>query len=196
MPKTSKKKSIKRLPKQNTFSKFEKSNKLIDIVRKYKIIDLNNEDLLKVVEIETGKELTMDQLLPLIDQAKREIQEAEIMVNTHMDYMIRVGLYESSIREDKMLEFIERLIFGMILKEHTKPDDDKNENLILNATEKFLKVVATKSNIITNIGYLSKAKEMLEHKDEKEGKTTILIQNEKNPEIEGQILEIEDNEVA
>lgn len=196
MPKTPKKKSIKRLPKQNAFTKYEKSSKLIDIVRKYKIIELNNEDLLKVVEIETGKELTMDQLIPLIDQAKREIQEAEIMVNVHMDYMVRVGMYESSIREDKMLEFIERLIFGMILKEHTKPDEDKNENLILNATEKFLKVVATKSNIITNIGYLSKAKEMLENKDKDEGKTTILIENEKNPELEGEILEIEDNDVA
>jgi hypothetical protein len=195
MPKTRKKPSMKRLPKQN-FSKHEKNTKLIDLVRKYKIIDLNNEDLLRVVEIETGKELTMDQLTPLIEQAKREIQEAEIIVNTHMDYMIRVGMYESSIREDKMLEFIEKLIFGMILKEHRRPDEDKNENLILNATEKFLKVVATKSNIITNIGYLSKAKEMLENRDENEGKTTILIQNDKNEDLQSQILELDDNEVA
>lgn len=194
------KKPKKKVVKPLQLSKYEKNTKIVDLVRQYKVLELNNDQLLQTIEIETGKKLTMDQLIPLIEQAKREIEEAEIQVNIHMDYMIRVGLYESTIKQDKMLEFIQKMMFSMIIDEKCKPDDIRNDNLILNTVDKWLKVIATKSNVITNIGYLSRAKELIERKDDNadEGKRPIFIQNKKGEieDVEGKILEIDNNEVA
>lgn len=197
MSKKSTKTGIQRSQLENRLSKHEKSTHLVDVVRKYSTLELSNDELLDVIEFETGKKLTLQALVPIIDDVKREIQEAEIQVNIHMDYMIRIGLFESTIRQDKSLELIERIILNMIIKERARPEDERNNNLILNAAEKYTKVTAARSNVITNFGYLSKARKILEaQENDKEGKTTVLVENPTEKfEKENKILEIEDNKV-
>ncbi len=197
MPKKVKKTGIQRSQLENRISKNEKSTHLVSVVRKYMGMNLRDDVLLDVIENEMGKKLTLGELVPIIDKAKREIQEAEIQVQIYMDHMIRIGLFESTINQDNSLDLLQKIILGMIVREDNKPEDQKNHNLILTAAEKYTKVAAAKSNVITNMGYLSKARKILEiQENENKDKTTIMIENPTDKyQKENKILEIEDNEV-
>jgi hypothetical protein len=198
MPK--KTRAIKPLKKATNY---EKSTRIVDVVKKCRLSQLSNDITLDVIEFETGKRLTLDELKPIIELAKREVKEQKIQVDMHMDYMVRIGLYEDSMIQHDQLTIVEKMIFGMIIKEGVKPQDIVNQNLILNAANTLTKVMAAKSNTITNIGFLSKTKMILEQgiSDNKDEKGTVIVEK-RGKEIDKlvddaiDIQEMEQNRVA
>lgn len=151
-------------------SNYEKSTRVVDIVKMCRLHEFNNETTLDVIEFEIGKRLTLDELKPVIELAKREVKEQQIQVDIHMDYMIRIGLYEDTMKQHGMLTILEKMIFGLIIAEGVKPKDIMNKNFLLNAGTTLTKIMAAKSNTITNIGFLSKAKNILEHNQDNNDK--------------------------
>lgn len=182
-------------------SSYEKSTRIVDIVKVCRLSQLSNDITLDVIEFETGKRLTLDELKPLIDLAKREVKEQQIQVDEHMNYMVRIGLYEDNMQQHTQLTTISKMIFGLIINEGVKPDDIKNKNFLLNAATTYTKVIAAKNNVITNIGFLSKTRSILEQGiGDKEEKGTIIVEKRES-EIEKQadqafdVQEMEDNAV-
>lgn len=179
---------------------YEKSNRIVDIIKICRLNELNNESTLDVIKFETGKDLTVGELKPLIDIAKKEIKEQQIQVNEHMSYMVQIGLYQDTMKQHSQLTIVQKMIFGLILAEYNKPPEDRNNNFILNASTVLTKVHTSLSNTITNIGFLSKAKQIIEQNNEKENKGTILVEK-RNKEVEKlvdeaiDVQEFEDNKV-
>lgn len=180
---------------------YEKSTRIVDIIKVCRLNELNNEMTLDVIKFETGKDMTIQELKPLIESAKKEIKEQQIQVDEHMGYMIKIGLYEDTMKQHAQLTMIQKMIFGLILAEYNKIPDDRNPNLILNASTVLTKVHAAMNNTITNIGFLSKAKAILEQNDgNKEDKGTIIVEK-RGKEIEKlvdeaiDVQELEDNKV-
>src|SRR5687768_6764427 len=159
-------------------STYEKSTRIVDIVKVCRLSQLSNDITLDVIEFETGKRLTLDELKPVIEAAKREVKEQQIQVDMHMDYMVRIGLYEDNMQQHSQLTTIQKMIFGLIMNEGVKPKDLMNKNFLLNAATVHTKVVAAKNNVITNIGFLSKTKAILEQgvNDDKGDKGTIIVE--------------------
>ena len=196
------------MPKKTTAIKplkatnYEKSTKIVDVVKMCRLNQLSNDITLDVIEFETGKRLTLDELKPVIEIAKREVKEQQIQVDMHMDYMVRIGLYEDTMKQHSQLTVLEKMIFGLIMNEGVKPQDMMNKNFILNAATVLTKVQMAKSNTITNIGFLSKTKMILEQGvNDKEDKGTILVEK-RGKEIDRlvdeavDIKEMEQNRVA
>lgn len=194
-------KAIKPLQKATAY---EKSTRIVDIVKKCRLSQLSNDITLDVIEFETGKRLTPDELKPVIDIAKREVKEQQIQVDMHMDYMVRIGLYEDTMVQHDQLTIVEKMIFGLIMNEGVKPKDIMNKNFLLNAATVLTKVQAAKSNTITNIGFLSKAKMILEqgvNNDNENNKGTIIVEKrgkeiDKLVEEAVDVKEMEANRVA
>lgn len=180
---------------------YEKSTKIVDVVKMCRLNQFSNDITLDVIEFETGKRLSLDELKPVIEVAKREVKEQQIQVDMHMDYMVRIGLYEDTMKQHSQLTTVEKLIFGIIINEGVKPKDIMNKNLIMNAATVLTKVMAAKSNTITNIGFLSKTKMILEQGvSDKEEKGSIIVEK-RGKEIDRlvdeaiDVKEMEDNAV-
>lgn len=180
---------------------YEKSTRIVDIIKVCRLNELNNEMTLDVIKFETGKDMTIQELKPLIESAKKEIKEQQIQVDEHMGYMIKIGLYEDTMKQHAQLTMIQKMIFGLILAEYNKHADDRNPNLILNASTVLTKVHASMNNTITNIGFLSKAKAILEQNDNNNQDKGTIIVEKRGKEIEKlvdeviDVQELEDNKV-
>lgn len=184
-------------------SNYEKSTKIVDVVKMCRLNQFSNDITLDVIEFETGKRLSLDELKPVIEIAKREVKEQQIQVDMHMDYMVRIGLYEDTMKQHSQLTVLEKMIFGLIINEGVKPKDLMNGNFILNAATTLTKVMAAKSNTITNIGFLSKTKMILEQgiSDNNDDKGTIIVEK-RGKEIDRlvdeavDVQEMQENRVA
>ena len=196
MPRQNKKVNLKPLKATS----YEKSTRIVDIIKICRLNELNNQMTLDVIKFETGKDLTINELKPLIESAKKEIKEQQIQVDEHMNYMIQIGLYQDTMKHHSQLTMVEKMIFGMIVAEYNKPVEDRNNNLILNASTVLTKIHTSMNNTITNIGFLSKAKSIIEQNSAQDDKGTVIIE-QKTPEIEKlvneaiDVQEFEDNKV-
>src|SRR5688572_12585265 len=150
--------------KNRQIEKYDKSSKLIQIVKKCKILGINDEAIINTIEFETGKIITPFQLRELVELARRELKEQQIEVDVHMDHMVKIGLYTDQMNQHEMLTTIERVIYSMILEEAVKKGADKNRNIMLAMSNALTKVFATKNTTITNIAFLTKTKAIWEQK--------------------------------
>lgn len=169
-------------------TKAEKSSKLTDIIKKCKIMELNDEAIINTIEIESGKVITKDQLADLVEIARREVREQQIEVDVHMEHMVKIGLYTDAMNHHEMLSTVERIIYSMILEEAVSKQ--KNRNMILNMSNTLTKVFDTKDKTAMNIAFLTKTKTMWEQTmnqdplstesiNNKEPKASIMIKDQK-----------------
>lgn len=138
-----------------------------------------------VIELETGKPITETQLQKYINVANQEVREQEIEVHEHMDFMVRIGLYEEFVKDLKIVNHVEKINYIMLLEERQKKDSG-NKNLIVSLSNNIVRISAHKGTMVTNIAFLAKTKHMLEEEEEKKkksGKTTaeIIINNDELP---------------
>lgn len=164
-------------------SKYKQTNKLVEIVKKCRVLELNDEAIINTIELETGKLISRKQLQELTAMALREVRENKIEVDVHMDHMIKVGLYQDAMNHHEMLSVLERVIYSEILEEAVKKGDEKNRNLMLAMSNTLTKVFAAKDNNITNIAFLTKTKAIWEQGKNDSGtdepKAAIMIKNQK-----------------
>lgn len=192
--------------KSRQISKYDKTNKLVEIVKKCKIIGINDEAIINTIEFETGRTITRKQLEELVEIARREVREQQIEVDVHMEHMVKIGLYTDAMNQHEMLTTLEKIIYSEIVGEAVK-GPNKNRNMILAMSNTLTKVFAAKNNTITNIGFLSKTRAIWEQKDnessstDKEPKAAIIIKDQKQ-DVEKLInealdpKELEQNRVA
>lgn len=169
--------------KTKQISKYEKTNKLVEIVKKCKILQINDDAIINTILFETGREITKQQLKELVEIAKREVREQQIEVDVHMEHMVKIGLYTDAMNQHEMLTVLERIIYSEILGEAVK-GSNKNRNIMLAMTNTLTKVFGAKNETITNIAFLSKTRAIWEQKDkiESEGtdpKAVIMVKNQK-----------------
>lgn len=169
--------------KTKQISKYEKTNKLVEIVKKCKILQINDDAIINTILFETGREVTKQQLKELVEIAKREVREQQIEVDVHMEHMVKIGLYTDAMNQHEMLTVLERIIYSEILGEAVK-GSNKNRNIMLAMTNTLTKVFGAKNETITNIAFLSKTRAIWEQKDkiESEGtdpKAVIMVKNQK-----------------
>ena len=151
--------------KSRQIEKYEKSSKLIDIVKKCKNMGINDKAIINTIEFETGKQITPYQLKELVELARREVREQQIEVDVHMENMVKFGLYADAMSQHEKLTTVENIIYTMIIEEAVK-GDGKNRNLILAMSNSLNKVFDTKDKMVTNIAFLTKTKAMWEQKME------------------------------
>jgi len=183
-------------------SKREKSQKLVETIKLCDFLKLKREDMLDVIEYHTGKKLNLSELDRLLDELHHEAIEEQIEVDTFMEHMVQFGLFLNQMRQQKMLETLESVIFTKIMKETVKGDSG-NWNLILNCNSNLLKVFEAKNNSIMNMGYLKKAREVIEQQNKSELSDRVKIRVEKNEQevqklVDKQIdtYELESNRIA
>lgn len=157
-------------------SKYQKTNKLVEIVRKCKLLDINNQAIINTIEFETGRIVTKSELDNLIEAAAREVREQQIEVDKHMEYMVKLGLYTDTMNNHYMLSTVEKIIYTMIMEEQAKPPDDKSTNKILAMSNTLKNIIQAKDGLVTNIGFLAKIKNVYENT------TTTNNNNENNNE--------------
>lgn len=175
---------------KNSISKYEKTNKMLDIVKRYKLMNMNNKAIIDAIQFHTGKIITENQLHELVEMAKREVREQEIEVNKHMEHMVRFGLYIDTMNSHEQLVTVEQIIFSEILAEQNLPPEKKNMNKILAMSNTLKNIIAAKDTIVTSIGFLSKTKNIFENTQkidldnhppaiELNKKTNIMIKDQK-----------------
>lgn len=175
--------------KTKQISKYEKTNKLVEIVKKCKIMQINDDAIINTILFETGREITKKQLGELVEIARREVREQQIEVDVHMEHMVKIGLYTDAMNQHEMLTVLERIIYSEILDEAVK-GSSKNRNIMLAMSNTLVKVFSAKNETITNIAFLSKTRAIWEQKDNIEGgaagvggtaepKAVIMVKNQK-----------------
>ena len=174
--------------KSRQIEKYEKSSKLIDIVKKCKNYGINDKAIINTIEFETGKQITPYQLKELVELARKEVREQQIEVDVHMENMVKFGLYTDAMSQHEKLTTVENIIYTMIIEEAIKPDGEKNRNLILAMSNSLNKVFDTKDRMVTNIAFLTKTKAIWEQKmndnNEKKG-APIVINKPSDPGSSG-----------
>lgn len=162
---------------RNKISKYERSNKLLEIVKTCNVAGLNHEEMQLVIELETGKQISEAQLEKLINVANQEVREQEIEVHTHMEFMVRIGLYEEFIKDKNILNHIQKINYMMLLEERRRKEKG-NKNLIMGLSNTMLRITAEKRNMITSIAFLMKIKHLQEENERKKssgGKTAEIL---------------------
>jgi hypothetical protein len=149
--------------KKKIISKYEKTGKMLDIIKKCKLMNLNNKAIMDAINFHTGREVTEVQLKELIDLAKREVREQQIEVDQHMEHMVKIGLYTDTMNNHEMLVTIEQMLFSEILAEQNLPSEKKNMNKILAMSNTLKNIIAAKDSLVTNIGFLAKIKNVYEN---------------------------------
>lgn len=187
---------------KNSISRYEKRNKLIDIVKKCQLCQATKDMMKMTIELETGREIKDDELTHLITAANRQIKEQQIEVEVYTEYMIRVGLFTELMKTQYILSTIEKFNFANFLEEANKKED-KDANKMANISSILLKIAAEQRNTITSLGYLTKAKQILENNnpDNLNKKTTIMMdRTEKSVEDlvdqSMNVVELEENRTA
>lgn len=168
----------------NQITPYQKSSKLVNIVKECKLIEIPDEAIKNVIEMDTGVRPTNEQLNDLIETARREVREEHIEIDIHMDEMIKYGLYKDNMRQQSMLTRLEQIVYTMILEEAVKPGDMKNRNLILAMNNSLIKVFGAKNQNATNITFLGRTKQLLEERlqgndTEINRKTSIMVKGKK-----------------
>ena len=149
--------------KKKIISKYEKTGKMLDIIKKCKLMNLNNKAIMDAINFHTGREVTETQLKELIELAKREVREQQIEVDQHMEHMVKIGLYTDTMNNHEMLVTIEQMLFSEILAEQNLPSEKKNMNKILAMMNTLKNIIAAKDSLVTNIGFLAKIKNVYEN---------------------------------
>ena len=149
--------------KKKIISKYEKTGKMLDIIKKCKLMNLNNKAIMDAINFHTGREVTETQLKELIELAKREVREQQIEVDQHMEHMVKIGLYTDTMNNHEMLVTIEQILFSEILAEQNLPSEKKNMNKILAMSNTLKNIIAAKDSLVTNIGFLAKIKNVYEN---------------------------------
>lgn len=143
-------------------SKHDK-NKMTDIIKKMKLMNLNDKAIMDAINFHTGRTVTKGQLQELIEMAKKEVREQEIEVDKHMEHMVRFGLYVDTMNNHEQLNTVQQIIFGGILEEEVKPPEQKNMNKILAMSNTLRNIITAKDNIVTNIAFLTKTRSIFEN---------------------------------
>ena len=151
------------MPKVSTLTKYEKSNKVLDIIKKSKLMNLNNKAIIDAISFHTGKTITENQLKELIELAKREVREQQIEVDKHMEHMVKIGLYTDTMNNHEQLDTVQNIVYSMILDEAVKEGNLKNRNMILAMSNTLKNIIAAKDSLVTNIGFLAKIKNVYEN---------------------------------
>lgn len=178
---------------------YQKSSKLVEIVKECKLIEISNEAIKNVIEMDTGVRPTDAQLDDLVETARREVREQHIEIDIHMEEMIKYGLYKDNMRQHSMLTRLEQIIYTMIIEEAVKQGDMKNRNLILAMSNALTKVFGAKNQTATNITFLGRTKQLLEERledntSELNKKTSIMIKDKKEDldKLVNQAIDIKD----
>ncbi|MFI5406533.1 MAG: hypothetical protein ACHQ1D_08480 [Nitrososphaerales archaeon] len=197
--------------KAKIVSKYQKTNKMLDIIKTYKLMNMPDKSILDAIQFHTGQELSLYQLGELVELAKREIREQQIEVDRHMEHMVKFGLYVDTMNSHEILVTLEQMIFGEVLAEQNKPADLKNMNKILAMANTLKNIISAKDTIVTNIGFLAKTRNIFENRDNDDNnkppaielnrKTNIMIKDQKTDvnKLIDQVIdkkELENNRVA
>lgn len=176
--------------RKDSISKYQKTNKMLDVIKKCKLMQLPNKAIIDAIQFHTGQNITLNQLGELVELAKKEVREQQIEVDKHMEYMVKLGLYTDTMNNHEMLVTIEQMLFSEILAEQNKPEDKRSVNKILAMSNTLKGIIAAKDGLVTNIGFLAKIKNVYENTQvpgdgaavpaiELNKKTNIMIKDQK-----------------
>lgn len=150
------------MPKSTDLSKYE-SSKMVDIIKKTKLMNLNNKAIINAIQFHTGKTINESQLERLVEIAKKEVREQQIEVDKHMEHMVKMGLYVDTMNNYEQLNTVQQILFSMILEEEVKPPEEKSVNKILAMSSTLKNIITGKDSLVTNIGFLAKIKNVYEN---------------------------------
>lgn len=150
------------MPKSTDLSKYE-SSKMVDIIKKTKLMNLNNKAIINAIQFHTGKTINENQLERLVEIAKKEVREQQIEVDKHMEHMVKMGLYVDTMNNYEQLNTVQQILFSMILEEEVKPPEEKSVNKILAMSSTLKNIITGKDSLVTNIGFLAKIKNVYEN---------------------------------
>ena len=199
--------------KAKIVSKYQKTNKMLDIIKTHKLMNMPDKAILDAIHFHTGQKLSLYQLGELVELAKREIREQQIEVDRHMEHMVKFGLYVDTMNSHEMLVTMEQMLYSDILAEQNKDPETRNDNKKLAMMNTLKNIISAKDTIVTNIGFLAKTRNIFENRDsnndnnnnppviELNKKTNIMIKDQKtdvNKLIDKVIdkKELENNRVA
>jgi len=183
-------------------SKYRKTQGILDSIKRCYFYNMKQEDMLDVIEFDTGKKLTLDELRELIKQIKGEIKTQEIEVDTYMKHMVSFGVLIDQMQNHEMLKSLKNMVYAMITREMNKPNNG-NKNFILAASTQLTKIMEAMDKSIISAGYIKKAQGMIEQNKMAElEKTTKIMIEDKTHDTEELIdssidkHELKDNRVA
>jgi hypothetical protein len=198
--------------KAKIVSKYQKTNKMLDIIKTHKLMNMPDKAILDAIHFHTGQDLSLYQLGELVELAKREIREQQIEVDRHMEHMVKFGLYVDTMNSHEMLVTMEQMLYSDILAEQNKDPETRNDNKKLAMMNTLRNIISAKDTIATNIGFLAKTRSIFENRDnnndinqppviELNKKTNIMIKDQKTDvnKLIDQVIdkkELENNRVA
>lgn len=171
------------MPKSTDLSKYE-SSKMVDIIKKTKLMNLNNKAIMNAIQFHTGKTINENQLEKLVEIAKKEVREQQIEVDKHMEHMVKMGLYVDTMNNYEQLNTVQQILFSMILEEEVKPPEEKSVNKILAMSSTLKNIITGKDSLVTNIGFLAKIKNVYENTQAIESEANTAGGNDKPSPIE------------
>lgn len=135
-----------------------RNERLLELIKKYIFFKYDDDSMINAILTEYGNEITKEELKKWKTIALREKKEAKLEIDVYLRNMIELGMYE-----DVMMQY--ELSKSMLLtnaktfdKMVIKGDIDR-QVMLTNAIDKQMEGMR---RLVTSIGYMTKAKEVLE----------------------------------
>ncbi len=181
-----------------------RNERLLELIKKYIFFKYDDDSMINAILTEYGNEITKEELKKWKAIALREKKEAKLEIDVYLRNMIELGMYE-----DVMMQY--ELSKSMLLtnaktfdKMVIKGDIDR-QVMLTNAIDKQMEGMR---RLVTSIGYMTKAKEVLEkgfssvglEEDDKAG-TSITIEAKPGSSFDEVVnqsiseIELKDNEI-
>ncbi len=176
-------------------------DEVIELVKRYLILKLDDETIVKYILNETGIVVSFTDLKKYKTIAKREKYESKRELDKYMKDMLEIGMFNSVRKQNDMTEIMIDKNFKSFLKA-AENNDMPNQ---IAFTQILHKEFEDQRKISTSMGYLTKTREILEKglQDKEAGETTsILVETKPGDQLDETIqnsmseIELNDNRVA
>jgi hypothetical protein len=166
----------KEAPKINAIE--PRDDELIELIKKYIFLQYDDDSMINAILTESGNLITRDQLKMWKQVALREKKEAKLEIDVYLKNMLELGMFEDVKTQYEIAKTM--LITNSKTYHQVVKKGDINMQIAL--TNTIDKQMEGMRKIITSMGYLTKAKEVMERGfsgagalDDKAG-TTITIE--------------------
>jgi hypothetical protein len=135
-----------------------RNDRLIELIKKYIFYKYDDDSMLNAILTEYGSEITREELVKWKSIALREKKEAKMEIDVYLSNMIELGMYEDVMMQyelsKSMLITNSKTYNEMVIKK-----DVDRQVMLTNAIDRQMEGMR---RLVTSIGYMTKAKEVLE----------------------------------
>jgi predicted Mrr-cat superfamily restriction endonuclease len=158
--------------------KRSKDDKYIELVKQYQDLDFDDETMIRSLNLDASKVVTIQQLHDLQDKANKKRRDNVTELNAYIKHVITEGQYDDIRKQievsDKMLNYN--------YKRYLMAVENGDDSLIMQYTNIISKQMTDRRSITTSYAYMDKSKQFFEQaaaaaNNKSDGDTVISLES-------------------